>query len=157
MLSKERHQTATGPTCPAGRLEAIQDPYIEIGLNAQVDEPHAWLADPVADTVEFVGRDIETWEVNAELDRRIEANFIFNGSSFDCDNASRQSTSMAASTGQGFDWIDAQNVTHAFSAADMQSMNSAVVTHLNNHMLSARAMKDANTIPSDYSADGYWP
>lgn len=56
-----------------------------------------------------------------------------------------------------FVWIAADNSLTAMDAQTMFAFGQATMAHKQAHIFAARAIKDAQPIPLDYTEDGYWP
>lgn len=113
-------------------------------------------------------------QVNAERDRRIEANFVFDGNPYQFDEMSKQRITGAATLagfaiGKGapegyLRWADADN-DFVFISADDEfvpmdahkcfAFGSAAARHETAHIFAASTLKKA--IPDDYEDDKYWP
>lgn len=115
-------------------------------------------------------------DINAERDRRIYAGFNFNGVLFDFDDRAKANISGAAqlafmaitagaeegdlnwnSNAQPFAWIAADNTLIPMDAHTVVEFGRTAAQHEQTHIFAARALKDLETIPVDYSDDSYWP
>lgn len=115
-------------------------------------------------------------QVNAERDRRIESNFIFNGIPFDFDSLSKQRVTGAATLAkfavmagaqpgnlrwlnpnEDFTWIAGDNTEVPMDAQICSAFGDAAALHDQAHVFAARVLKDMETIPQDYTDDKYWP
>lgn len=113
-------------------------------------------------------------QVNAERDRRIEANFVFEGRPYQFDEMSKQRITGAATLagfaiGKGapegyLRWADADNDFVFISAEDVFipmdahtcfAFGQAAARHETAHIFAASAIKKA--MPEDYEDDRYWP
>ncbi len=57
-----------------------------------------------------------------------------------------------------FMWIAADNTMHRLDAQSMFALGQAAMAHKQAHIFAARAVKDMNPIPADYSTNAvYWP
>lgn len=119
---------------------------------------------------------VTTAMVDLERDRRITAGFEFAGAFFqtrleDRENIAGASTAALAAIVAGaapgdfrwhgedadFEWIAADNSTHAMDAQTMFAFGQAAMLHKSRHIFAARAIKDADPIPLDFADDEYWP
>lgn len=113
-------------------------------------------------------------QVNAERDRRIEANFVFDGNPYQFDEMSKQRITGAATLagfaiGKGapegyLRWADADNDFVFISAEDVFvpmdaqkcfAFGQAAARHETAHIFAASAIK--KVMPEDYEDDKYWP
>ena len=113
-------------------------------------------------------------QINAERDRRIRANFVFNGNPFQFDEMSKQRITGAATLagfaiGKGapegnLRWADPNNDFVFISAEDKFvpmdaqtcfAFGSAAARHETAHIFAASALK--KIAPADYEDDKYWP
>lgn len=114
--------------------------------------------------------------IDAERDRRIAAGFTFGGKLYqsrpeDRENIAGASVAALAAMGNGalpgdyrwhggdsdFVWIAADNSLTAMDAQTMFAFGQAAMAHKQALIFAARALKDAEPIPADYTDDGYWP
>lgn len=119
---------------------------------------------------------VTSQRVNAERDRRIATRFVFNGNSFDFDQASKVRVAGAATLAKfaiaagaqpgnlrwmspdaDFIWIAANNEMVSMDAATCSAFGDAAAAHERAHIFASRALKDADPIPADYADDAYWP
>lgn len=128
----------------------------------------------------FVSEPVALWpsraDVNAERNRRMRGTFTFNGTEFNCDADSLQRITgagtlagfaMAAGAQAGdlfwhggespFAWIAADNSTVTMDAQTAFAFGQAAAANETRHIFAAKALKDADPIPTDYAADEYWP
>jgi hypothetical protein len=116
-------------------------------------------------------------DVDAERDRRVAASFTFNGVVYQTRPEDRENIAGAATAAlaailvnsaqpgdfrwhggeSDFEWIDADNATHPLDAQSMFAMGQAAMAHKQAHIWAARALKDMESIPLDYTEDQYWP
>ena len=115
-------------------------------------------------------------DVTAERDRRINKQFVFNSKLVDFDEASKQRMTGAATLAgfaimegakvgnlfwhggaQPFAWISADNTVMAMDAQTVFAMGKAAAAWETAHIFAARALKELNPIPEDFSKDDYWP
>ncbi|WIY25071.1 DUF4376 domain-containing protein [Parasedimentitalea psychrophila] len=115
-------------------------------------------------------------EVDEERDRRITAGFTFQGHVFDCDAASRQNISGAATLAIGamasgalagdlrwhgaaddFAWLSQNNAAVPMDSQTVFAFGAAAAEHVRLHVFAARVVKDMALIPNDYQDDSYWP
>ncbi|WP_050743847.1 MULTISPECIES: DUF4376 domain-containing protein [unclassified Shinella] len=136
---------------------------------------------------EQLGWDGEVWtvttlpppteeQVDAERDRRIAAGFSFGGVIYqsrpeDRENIMGASTAALGAMMQGaqagdyrwhggdsdFVWIAADNSIHPMDAQTVYAFGLAAMEHKTAHIFAARAIKDADPIPFDFTDNGYWP
>ena len=114
--------------------------------------------------------------VNTERDRRIQDNFMFNGVKFDFDSNSKANISGAAQLafmsvvsgaqagdlrwhGGDYDfvWLSKDNTPVPMDAQTVINFGKAAANHESTHVFAARALKNMETIPQDYTDDKYWP
>jgi hypothetical protein len=114
--------------------------------------------------------------VDAERDRRIDAGVTFNGVRFQTRSADRENVAGAtqlatlavmagAQAGNlrwhggasDFAWIAEDNSVVLMDAMTVIAFGQAVAAHKSAHIFAARALKDAETIPPNYTDDQYWP
>lgn len=115
-------------------------------------------------------------QLNSERDRRISGGFVWSGYTFQSDADSRENISGAATSAVAyivsggdpaevywqspdspFVWLTVDNQEVPLSPADMIAVGNAAMAHKSRHIHAARALKDMATIPSDFTADKYWP
>lgn len=115
-------------------------------------------------------------QVDVERNRRTDAGFFFEGVFYqsrpeDRENISGAATAALAAMVNGaqagdyrwhggdsdFIWIAADNSTHALDAQSTFALGQAAMKHKQDHIFAARALKDAETIPEDFTDDKYWP
>lgn len=115
-------------------------------------------------------------DVDAERDRRISAGFVFAGKLYqsrpeDRENIAGASTAALAAMVNGaqpgdlrwhggdsdFCWIAADNSLTTMDAQTMFAFGQAAMAHKQAHIFAARAVKDTDPIPADYTDDGWWP
>lgn len=138
---------------------------------------------PSADYLASVGASLvdaiepaTTQDVNAERDRRIVAGFTFQGVHYQSRPEDRENIAGASTSALGammnnaapgdyrwhgepsdFVWIASDNTEHPMDAQTMFSFGQAAMAHKQAHIFAARALKDADPIPSDFALDSYWP
>ncbi|MBB3949900.1 DUF4376 domain-containing protein [Aureimonas jatrophae] len=115
--------------------------------------------------------------VDAERDRRIDAGFLFGGTLFQARPADRENILGAASLAhmavtlsgkkpgdlrwhdgdEDFRWIAADNSLVPMDAPTVIAFGQAAANHKSVHTFAARALKDADPIPTNFVDDGYWP
>lgn len=114
--------------------------------------------------------------VDAERDRRIEGGLTFNGVRFQTRHQDERNVTGAvllatnailagAQPGDlrwhggpdDFVWIAEDNSIVTMDARTVIDFGKAVAAHKSAHILAARALKDADPIPADYTSNGYWP
>lgn len=116
-------------------------------------------------------------DVNAERDRRIALGFLFNSKAFDFDNGSRDRVTGAGALAHiaitigkklptdpkwhdgaaNFAWIAQDNTLVEMDAQTVLAFGQAAGRHESAHIFAAKAIKDMDEIPTDYTADKYWP
>jgi hypothetical protein len=118
----------------------------------------------------------DTSHVDAERDRRIAAGFVFGGVEYQSRPDDRENIAGAAVAALGammtgaqpgdlrwhggdsdFLWIATDNTTHAMDAQTVFAFGQAAMAHKQAMIFAARAIKDADPIPADYTNDAYWP
>jgi hypothetical protein len=114
--------------------------------------------------------------IDAERDRRIDAGVVFNGVRFQTRPADRENVAGAtqlatlavmagAQAGNlrwhggasDFAWIAEDNSIVTMDAPTVIAFGQAVAAHKSVHIFAARALKDSDPIPADYTSNGYWP
>ena len=114
--------------------------------------------------------------VNAERDRRIDAGFIFGAALYQSAPADRENIAGASTSALGamqagaqpgdfrwhggasdFVWIAADNSETPMDAQTVFQFGQAAMTHKQEHIFAARALKDMAEIPEDFTAAAYWP
>ncbi|MFC4624244.1 hypothetical protein ACFO1V_03210 [Daeguia caeni] len=157
---------------PENAVEITEDQYTELleyqGMRRYIDgEVVAYAPPPPPITPD---------DVDAERDRRIAGGFIFGGVFYqtrpeDLENIAGASTAALAAIMNGaapgdyrwhgsdtdFVWIAADNSTHAMDAQTLFAFGQAAMAHKQAHIFAARALKDQDPIPADYTDDKYWP
>lgn len=115
-------------------------------------------------------------EVNEERDRRMRGVLKFMVTVFDCDSASLQRITGAATLagfaiGRGaepgdlfwhggpdpFIWISNENVAVEMDAFSVFNFGQVAAQNETAHIVAARALKDMPEIPRDYKDDKWWP
>lgn len=115
-------------------------------------------------------------EVDAERDRRISAGFVFAGVTYqsrpeDRENIMGAGTAALGAMMQGalpgdyrwhggdsdFVWIAADNSLNPMDAQTVYAFGLAAMAHKTAHIFAARAIKDANPIPTDFTDNVFWP
>lgn len=115
-------------------------------------------------------------EIDSERDRRIAAGFNFGGVSYQSRPEDRENVMGAATAALGammqgaqagdyrwhggdsdFMWIAADNSTHVMDAQTVYAFGLAAMEHKTAHIFAARAIKDSDPIPFDFTDNGYWP
>jgi len=113
--------------------------------------------------------------ITAERDRRLLL-FPFGGKLFDFNETSRIDVAGAGSLAQGaiiagaqpgnlrwadddtdFRWIAADNSSVTMDAQTMFAFAQAAARWRADHIYAARALKDADPIPENYTDDSHWP
>lgn len=114
-------------------------------------------------------------DINAERDRRLTAGFSFGGAVFDCDPASLQRITGAATLAgfaamagampgdlrwhggpDDFVWIAADNTLAPMDAATCFAFGQAAASHQSRLIFAAKALKSKLPIPADFAADRHW-
>lgn len=131
----------------------------------------AWLYEPAPEAP------LPTFEdVNFERDRRLRGTIAYMGTVFDCDAASLQRITGAATLagfaiGRGaaagdlywhggpepFVWISNENVPVEMDAFAMFKFGQVTAENETAHIVAARALKDMKEIPRDFQDDKWWP
>lgn len=132
------------------------------------------------DIAPFVSEPVAPWpsraDVNYERDLRMRGVFSFNGTVFNCDADSLQRITgagtlagfaIAAGAQAGdlfwhggespFAWIAADNSIVTMDAQTAFAFGQAAARNETLHIFAAKAIKDMDPIPTDYTADFYWP
>lgn len=120
---------------------------------------------------------ITSHDVDAERDRRIDGTFVFAGVTFQSHPRDRENIAGAAQLAtialtmggaqpgdlrwhggdSDFVWIAADNSLVPMDAPTVIGFGQAVAAHKHAHIFAARALKDADPIPADYTDGSYWP
>lgn len=114
--------------------------------------------------------------IDAERDRRTAVGFLFSGKLIQAREQDKLRINGAATlatlaTLNGaladdylwhggvtpFEWICADNTTLQLDAFEMIQLGQAAAAHEQAHVFAARALKDADPIPADYTDDSHWP
>jgi hypothetical protein len=122
------------------------------------------------------GLDDTLRSIDNERDKRIATRFSFSGKAYDFDTASKaRITGMATLAGfaigagiqpgnmrwhggdSDFAWIASDNGFVPMDAHICFSFGQAAAAHELAHIFAARALKDMEVIPNDYTDDQYWP
>jgi hypothetical protein len=115
-------------------------------------------------------------KIDAERDRRIGAGMSFGGVRFQTREQDRENVHGAATLAlaammsgaqpgdlywhggaQPFAWIAEDNSLHPFDAPGFFAFGKAMAAHKSGLIFAARALKDMDPIPADFTADSYWP
>lgn len=119
--------------------------------------------------------DIKQKMINDERDRRLQR-FVFAGVEYDFDDRSANRIDKArgsalaaiiagaqpndlrwADPNTDFGWIAADNSFHTMDAQTCLAFGNAAAAWEGLHIVAARALKDSNPIPDDYTDDAHWP
>lgn len=181
MLNAAIYDKTTGQvtaTATVGHVDALAHAgdWVEIPPGVDIDDPSAWRVDLTTYTLIHAGRAPTPAEINAERDRRIAENFTFQGAPFDFDPLAKSNITGAASlagfasaAGAGvgntkwhggvndFTWLTRDNNLVAMDAPTVFAFGQAGAAHVSEHIFAARAIKDADPVPQDYTADTHWP
>jgi hypothetical protein len=114
--------------------------------------------------------------VDAERDRRIDAGVTIDGTRFQTRPADRENVAGATQLatlavmggaqagdlrwhggGSDFAWIAEDNSIVTMDAPTVIAFGQAVAAHKSAHIFAARALKDADPIPADYTSSEHWP
>lgn len=146
-------------------------------------KPGSHLWSEITEWTEEEGNDIAPFlavvmptEIDAERDRRVAAGFTFAGKLYqgrpeDRENITGASLAALAAMGAGaqpddlrwhggdedFVWIADDNSLTPMDAQTMFAFGQAAMAHKQAMIFAARALKDADPTPSDYTDDAYWP
>jgi len=115
-------------------------------------------------------------EINAERDRRIAAGVNFNGKTFQSDPASIENIGNVATAALSyivsggspdemywqspdvpFAWLAEDNTLMPMTPQMMIEFGNATLAHKSAIIFAARALKDMNPLPVDYTDDKWWP
>lgn len=115
-------------------------------------------------------------QIDAECDRRIAYGILFGGKHFQCRGKDMKRITGAASLAgfaivagaqagdlywhgepNPFRWIALDNTKVSMDAQTCFAFGQAAAAHEAAHIFAARALKDATTIPDDFTSDTYWP
>lgn len=118
---------------------------------------------------------VTTEQVNAERDRRVQTTFSWNGKAYQLDERSlTRITAMGADARfakaagannsnkkwhggiEDFGFIATDNSVTSMGVDDVISFSNAAKLWVNNHTMKARALKDMNPIPQNFTDDSYW-
>lgn len=125
----------------------------------------------------YVPGPVQSWDVNAERDRRITGGFDFEGHRYQSDEFSQrniadasQSADAAIAAGavvgdyqwqvgatEDFRWIDVANNFVPMDAYDVRNFTHTMMRFKQAMIAHARVLKDTDPIPMDYTDDKYWP
>ncbi|MDG9784625.1 DUF4376 domain-containing protein [Metapseudomonas otitidis] len=113
--------------------------------------------------------------VDAERDRRIDSDFLFNGIVFQCRPADRENITGAAQLafmaisagaktgnlrwldeGKDFTWIAADNSQVPMDAHDVVRFAREVASRKQSLIYLGRRLKDMDVIPDDYASEKWW-
>lgn len=114
-------------------------------------------------------------EVDRERDRRTDAGFDFLGTTFQSRSGDRENISGAAQLAfmaivggaqpgdlrwhggdTDFVWIAADNSLVPMDAHTVVAFGKAAAAHKQKLIFAARALKDGEFVPDDFTADSYW-
>lgn len=114
--------------------------------------------------------------IDIERDRRMKAGVLFNSVMYDFDDASKSRiTGMATLAGfaigagaqpndlywhggaSPFVWVASDNTFIPMDAQTVFALGQTAATHEMTYIFTARALKDAPVIPTDFINDNYWP
>jgi len=114
--------------------------------------------------------------INLERDRRIAAGVAFNGKTFQSDPASIENIGNVATAALSyivsggaademywqspdvpFAWLAEDNTLMPMTPQMMIEFGNATLAHKSAIIFAARALKDMNPIPADFTDDRYWP
>jgi len=114
--------------------------------------------------------------VNAERDRRIALGFLFNGQMFDSRPEDQKRIAgasqlafmaMIAGAPEGylhwhqgeepFAWITQDNGLVTMDAQTVVALGRVAARWESLHIFAARALKDMDLLPEDFTSDAYWP
>lgn len=115
-------------------------------------------------------------QVNQERNKRVNAGFTWNGKEFQSDSNSRENISGAATSATAyivnggspdeiywqspdtpFIWLATDNTSVQMTPVEVIDFGNTALAHKKAHIFAARTLKDMVTIPTDYTADKYWP
>lgn len=115
-------------------------------------------------------------QINLERDKRIRERFTFQGTPFDFDMASKLRITGAATRANiailngaepgdlrwfnpavDFSWIASNNIKVMMDAQTCAAFGDTASIHEQRHIFAARYLKDLNPVPTDFTADKYWP
>ena len=120
---------------------------------------------------------VTSQEVSAEERRRTQAGFSFNNVHFQFDDLAKSRIAGAASSAHiamslsgkqagdyrwhggdaDFAWIATDNTLVTMDAPTVIAFGQAALAWESAHVFAARALKDLDPIPTDYTDDSYWP
>lgn len=152
----------------AGYVEAPAQPAYDVETERLDWDGEAWQVVPLPAPTSDV--------VDIERDRRISAGFTFAGVAHqsrpdDRENITGASLAALAAMMNGaqtgdlrwhggdsdFMWIAADNSTHTMDAQTVFAFGQTAMAHKQGMIFAARALKDADPIPLDFTDDAYWP
>lgn len=123
-------------------------------------------------------------DVDDEWSRRVFGEFVFQGETYHADRDSVDNIIGAASMARAamsegvqagnlywhcpdpssppenavpFAWKSKSNGLIPMDAPTVEALAKALFAHKHSHFLAARALKEMDPIPSDYTSDTYWP
>lgn len=159
-------------------------PYVErkdgkvVGLYANLQTGYAEekLAEDHPEVVAFLNPPPTKDDVNAERDKRIASGVPYGGYVYDFDAVSKDNIigaatlakfAMIAGAGAGnyrwatpdtdFTWIVQSNEKVPLDAPTMSALGDIAASWTTRHFYAARAIKDMDQIPADFTDDKYWP
>jgi hypothetical protein len=154
-----------GVVIPDGAIEVPAPPH---GLAKWINEE--WVMPPPSRA-----------EVNAEADRRAKAGFVFGGKHYQFDDlAKSRITGAAALAHQAltiggkaptdtkwhnaggaddpeFLWIASDNSLNVMDAQTVLAFGQTAAAWESAHVFAAKALKDMDPIPANFTDDAYWP
>jgi len=118
---------------------------------------------------------ITSAHVNQERDRRLNGTFEFAGKDYDCDEQSLARLTGAATLAgfamgagapagylrwhggdEDFAWIAHDNSLVAMDAQTCFALGQAAARNQSSHIFAAKAIKEMDPIPADFTDDAYW-
>ena len=151
-------------------------PYVVLSDDHPLQSPEGWSWSSETSALVYVAPPITSDQVQVERTRRITAGFTFLGYIFDCDAASRQNISGGAALALGammqgalaedlqwhgaaddFAWLAQDNTAVPMDAPTVFAFGAAAAEHVRVHIFAARALKDLDAIPANYTDNSFWP
>jgi hypothetical protein len=150
----------------------VQNPRVQYGG----EFPSSAYLETIGASIVTVTNTPTSTDVNAERDRRLEADFEFQGVMYQRDSTSLQRITGAATLagfamGAGaqvgnlrwanpnvdFAWIASDNSVTTMDAQTCFAFGQAAAGVETAIMFAAKATRGLNPIPADYTDDAYWP
>ena len=145
----------------------IIEPWLDGWAQAVAAGPAAYVPPPP--------KPIDAWDVNAERDRRLQADFEFQGKMYQRDTISLQRITGAATLAgfaiaagaqpgnlrwanpdQDFGWIASDNTITPMDAQTCFAFGQAAAAVETRLIFRAKVLRNMDPIPVDYTEDSWW-